>query len=202
MAKVGIFYGSTTGVTEDIANRIAEKIDGAEVFNIDGNVDELENYDVLLLGTSTWGFGDLQDDWQTVLDELSNLDLKGKKVLICLGCNYQKMLTEYDTKNEINPGNYEGSETIALEEIAEGKIDATIHDRLVAAYFNKKKGSELIETVGDVMEKKSVYFVYRKDAKGEEIKSRMNKALEEMKKDGTLAKLSMQWFNLFGKRSY
>ena len=26
MAKVGIFYGSTTGVTEDIANRIAEKL--------------------------------------------------------------------------------------------------------------------------------------------------------------------------------
>ena len=80
MAKVGIFYGSTTGVTEDIANRIAEKIDVAEVFNIDGNVDELENYDVLLLGTSTWGFGDLQDDWQAVLDDLANLNLAGKKV--------------------------------------------------------------------------------------------------------------------------
>lgn len=80
MAKVGIFYGSTTGVTEYIANRIAEKIDGAEVFNIDGNVDELENYDVLLLGTSTWGFGDLQDDWQAVLDDLANLNLAGKKV--------------------------------------------------------------------------------------------------------------------------
>lgn len=80
MAKVGIFYGSTTGVTEDIANRIAEKIDGAEVFNIDGNVEELENYDVLLLGTSTWGFGDLQDDWQAVLDDLANLNLAGKKV--------------------------------------------------------------------------------------------------------------------------
>ena len=80
MAKVGIFYGSTTGVTEDIANRIAEKIDRAEVFNIDGNVDELENYDVLLLGTSTWGFGDLQDDWQAVLDDLANLNLAGKKV--------------------------------------------------------------------------------------------------------------------------
>ena len=80
MAKVGIFYGSTTGVTEDIANRIAEKIDGAEVFNIDGNVDELENYDVLLLGTSTWGFGDLQDDWQAVLDHFENLNLSWKKV--------------------------------------------------------------------------------------------------------------------------
>ncbi|AMD95017.1 flavodoxin [Leptotrichia sp. oral taxon 847] len=80
MAKVGIFYGSTTGVTEDIANRIAEKIDGAEVFNIDGNVDKLEDFDVLILGTSTWGFGDLQDDWQAVLDDLANLNLAGKKV--------------------------------------------------------------------------------------------------------------------------
>ena len=80
MAKVGIFFGSTTGVTEDIAHKIAEKIDGAEVFNIDGNEDKLEDFDVLLLGTSTWGFGDLQDDWQTALDALSNLDLKGKKV--------------------------------------------------------------------------------------------------------------------------
>ena len=51
MAKVGIFFGSTTGVTEDIAHKIAEKIDGAEVFNIDGNEDKLEDYDVLLLGT-------------------------------------------------------------------------------------------------------------------------------------------------------
>ena len=80
MSIVGIFYGTTTGVTEDIAHRIADKIDGADIFNIDGNEDKLNDYDVLLLGASTWGFGDLQDDWQTVLDELSNLDLKGKKV--------------------------------------------------------------------------------------------------------------------------
>lgn len=80
MSKVGIFYGTTTGVTEDIAHRIADKIDEADIFNIDGNEDKLNDYDVLLLGASTWGFGDLQDDWQTVLDELSNLDLQGKKV--------------------------------------------------------------------------------------------------------------------------
>ena len=80
MSKVGIFYGTTTGVTEDIAHRIADKIEGADIFNIDGNEDKLNDYDVLLLGASTWGFGDLQDDWQTVLDELSNLNLQGKKV--------------------------------------------------------------------------------------------------------------------------
>lgn len=80
MAKIGIFYGSTTGVTEDVAGRIAEQLDGAEVLNISGNEDKLADYDVLILGASTWGFGDLQDDWQTALDELGSLDLSGKKV--------------------------------------------------------------------------------------------------------------------------
>lgn len=80
MSKIGIFYGSTTGVTEDIANRISSHLDGSEVYNISGNEDKLSSFDVLILGASTWGFGDLQDDWQGVLDELANLDLNGKKV--------------------------------------------------------------------------------------------------------------------------
>jgi len=176
----GMFLGLESGKFDMIANQVTKNPEREEKYAFSD--------DYLTTGAQI-----IVKKGRTDIKSLD--DLKGKKVLICLGCNYQKMLTEYDTKNEINPGNYEGSETIALEEIAEGKIDATIHDRLVAAYFNKKKGSELIETVGDVMEKKSVYFVYRKDAKSEEIKNRMNKALEEMKKDGTLAKLSMQWFN-------
>lgn len=80
MAKVGIFYGSTTGVTEDIAGRIAEQFEDAEVLNISGNEDRLEEFDVLILGTSTWGFGDLQDDWVAALDGLSSLNLSDKKV--------------------------------------------------------------------------------------------------------------------------
>ena len=80
MSKVGIFYGTTTGVTEDIAHRIADKIDGADIFNIDGNEDKLNDYDVLLLGASTWGFGDLQDDWAAVVDDLASKDFSGKKV--------------------------------------------------------------------------------------------------------------------------
>ena len=80
MSKIGIFYGSTTGVTEEIANKISNNLEGAEVYNISGNEDKLNDFDVLILGTSTWGFGDLQDDWQGTLDELANLDLSGKKV--------------------------------------------------------------------------------------------------------------------------
>ena len=32
------------------------------------------------MGASTWGYGDLQDDWVDVLDKLSDLQLGGKKV--------------------------------------------------------------------------------------------------------------------------
>lgn len=80
MSKIGIFYGTTTGVTEEIAHKISKKLEDSEVLDIAGNEDKLENYDVLLLGTSTWGFGDLQDDWQVILGDLSKLNLKGKKV--------------------------------------------------------------------------------------------------------------------------
>ena len=40
MSKIGIFYGTTTGVTEDAANKIADRLDGADVFNIAGNEDK------------------------------------------------------------------------------------------------------------------------------------------------------------------
>ena len=80
MSKIGIFYGSTTGVCEDVANKIAEQLGAADVYNIAGNEDKLGDYDVLILGTSTWGFGELQADWIDSVDALGSLDLNGKKV--------------------------------------------------------------------------------------------------------------------------
>ena len=80
MAKIGIFYGSTTGVTEEIAGKISEKLDNADVHNIAGNLEKMNDYDVIIMGTSTWGYGDLQDDWLGVLDDMPSLNLSGKKV--------------------------------------------------------------------------------------------------------------------------
>lgn len=80
MSKMGIFYGTTTGVTEDIAGRLAEYFSDADVYEISGNENRLTDYDILLIGTSTWGFGDLQDDWLNILNDLSSLDLSGKKI--------------------------------------------------------------------------------------------------------------------------
>ncbi len=176
----GMFLGLESGKFDMIANQISKNPEREQKY--------LFSDDYLVTGAQI-----IVKKGRTDINTLE--DLKGKKVLICLGCNYQKILIDFDVKNEINAGNYEGSEVIALEEISNGKIDATIHDRLVAAFFNKKKGTEEIQAVGDVIEKTSVYFVFRKDSQAEEINKKVNKALEEMKADGTLASLSKKWFN-------
>lgn len=76
--KTGIFYGSTTGVTEEIANKVG-KLLGADVMPA-SEIDKVENYDFVIFATSTWGMGDLQDDWQGALDTLVTKNLSGKKV--------------------------------------------------------------------------------------------------------------------------
>lgn len=85
---IGIFYGSTTGCTEDVANNIAQQlgVEANDIHNV-GTTDAAEalKYDTLLLGSSTWGCGDLQDDWYDFLDALSAQDLSGKKVAL-FGC--------------------------------------------------------------------------------------------------------------------
>jgi len=83
--KAVIYYGSTTGTCEDIAARIAEALGGADVKNASEFGAEAADYDLILLGTSTWGEGELQDDWYDSVETLRGLDLAGKKVAV-FGC--------------------------------------------------------------------------------------------------------------------
>ncbi len=88
MKKIGIFFGSTTGTTESVAEKIANKlgVDAADVHNVgSASASDAAGYDVLLLGTSTWGAGDMQDDWYDFLDALKGEDLSGKLVAL-FGC--------------------------------------------------------------------------------------------------------------------
>ncbi|MDR0420054.1 MAG: flavodoxin FldA [Prevotellaceae bacterium] len=87
MNKIGIFYGSSTGNTKDAAMQIAEKLDisSSDVHDVASGITDFEKYDVLLFGTSTWGFGDLQDDWEDYQKKLASTNLSGKKAAI-FGC--------------------------------------------------------------------------------------------------------------------
>lgn len=84
----GIFYGSTTGNTEQLASDIAQQlgVDSSNIYNVgEASADDVNKFDTLLLGSSTWGCGDLQDDWYDFLDTLKSMDLSGKKVGL-FGC--------------------------------------------------------------------------------------------------------------------
>ena len=85
MSNKGIFYGSSSGNTQNAAELIAKglNIDKTNVSDIaKAKQEALQGYDVLLFGSSTWGLGDLQDDWETFIDKLKKMDLSGKKVAV------------------------------------------------------------------------------------------------------------------------
>lgn len=85
---IGIFYGSTTGNTEAVANDIAAALGvvATDVHNVGATgADAVKHYDTLIFGSSTWGYGDLQDDWFDFLDDLKAQDLAGKRTAF-FGC--------------------------------------------------------------------------------------------------------------------
>ena len=93
MSKVLIVYGSTTGNTEYVAERIEEKMKAKDhdVTTLDVSQAEVEGlanaYDVVLFGCSTWGEDEieLQDDFIPLYDDLASCALDGKKVAV-FGC--------------------------------------------------------------------------------------------------------------------
>lgn len=86
MDKIVVVYGSTTGTCESLASRVAEKLGTDQVIGV-ADMDEsvVGDHDVLVLGSSTWGDGELQDDWYDGVEVLKRCDLAGKKVAL-FGC--------------------------------------------------------------------------------------------------------------------
>ena len=88
MKKIGVFYGTTTGITTGIVDEVEFYLrkDEHEVYNVADGIDELPNYENLILITPTYGVGELQVHWAKVADKLKTIDFTGKKVgLIGLG---------------------------------------------------------------------------------------------------------------------
>ncbi|MGD0959667.1 MAG: flavodoxin [Methylomonas sp.] len=94
MAKVGIFFGSDTGNTRKVAKAIHKQL-GDDVadkpVNIrNANVDDLLAYDVLILGSPTYGDGELpglssgiqNESWEEFLPTLSGANFAGKTIAL------------------------------------------------------------------------------------------------------------------------
>lgn len=81
---IGIFHGSTSGNTQRAAEAI-QRAFGMEAERFDvarADAACLARYSLLILGVSTWGIGDLQQDWDTRIQVLDQVDFSGKKVAL------------------------------------------------------------------------------------------------------------------------
>ncbi|HBK31723.1 MAG TPA: flavodoxin [Porphyromonadaceae bacterium] len=85
MKSIAIIYGSSTDNTREAAELIADKLAdySPKLIDVsDATVEDFESSDVLLLGTSTWSVGELQDDWDVFSSKIKNLKLQGKTIAL------------------------------------------------------------------------------------------------------------------------
>ena len=85
MKKIGLFWGSDTGMTDEIVEVLSdligiEHLDCINVFN--ATVEKFDDYDTLILGLSTWYDGELQSDWDEFFEQFKGVDFRGKSVAL------------------------------------------------------------------------------------------------------------------------
>ena len=114
-------------------------------------------------------------------------DLAGKKVGVGLGTNYEQWVKQDVPKAEVRT--YEDDPS-KFADLRNGRIDAILIDRLAALeYAQKAKDTEL---AGEAFSRLESGVALRK---GEpELLAAINKAIDKLKADGTLAKLSKKYF--------
>lgn len=84
MKSTIVIYGSSTGTCQAIAEKIASKLGTKAIDVSNATSDDLSAYENLIVGTSTWGAGELQDDWYDKIDLLK--DSAGGKTVAVFGC--------------------------------------------------------------------------------------------------------------------
>ena len=77
--KIAVLYGSSLGNTQFVAEKIHSFFPDALLASVsDLKVGMLSSFDLIVLGTSTWGVGDMQDDFDMFVNELLQAELAGK----------------------------------------------------------------------------------------------------------------------------
>jgi len=84
-APIGLFYGSSTCYTEMSAEKIQQYFghENIDIFNIaDTAVNEIDHYQQLIFGIPTWDYGELQEDWEAIWEEIDDIKFADKTVAI------------------------------------------------------------------------------------------------------------------------
>lgn len=120
--------------------------------------------------------------------------LKGKKVGVSLGSNYEAMIKEFDVNNEIEVITYE-SYLGSLQDVSLGRIDAVLNDRLAGMTMIKESGLDIKFGGEPVTTLYNAFPFVRNDANGD-LLVKVNEAIDAMHDDGTLETISKKWFDV------
>ncbi|WP_441343333.1 transporter substrate-binding domain-containing protein [Paenibacillus sp. CFBP13512] len=120
-------------------------------------------------------------------------DLVGKKVLTGATSNAAYLLNEYNKthNNGIDVVYTSGAANDTVQQIVSGRVDATITTDFANRFNTDADGNVALKTVGEPLNQSNVFFVFRKDE--QPLSDEIDKAITEIKADGTLKKLSEQW---------
>jgi flavodoxin I len=78
-----LFYASSTGNSEEIADKIANELGDIDVFDLSAtDISKINEYQKVILGGSTWGEGELNDDWDEAWDSFKTINLVDKTVAL------------------------------------------------------------------------------------------------------------------------
>ena len=89
--KIGLFYGTTSAATQEVADLIQDQMSDCEieVFDVyEQDLNKMSDFDRIIIGCPTWDIGLLQEDWRSKFDELDSIDFSNKKVAY-FGCGDQ-----------------------------------------------------------------------------------------------------------------
>jgi cystine transport system substrate-binding protein len=114
-------------------------------------------------------------------------DLKGKTTAQSLTSNWYELAKKSGAKVQ----NVEGwAQAVAL--LKQGRIDATINDKLTFLDYQKSENDTSLEIAATTKDEAHNAFAFRKGS--DDLVAAVDKALDKLRQDGTLAKISEKYF--------
>ena len=85
--NAALIFGTDTGNTEEVGEKIAEALAGlgcpVEMINVsEASASVLKTFDFMIMGIPTWDFGGIQADWEEFESELTTDALFGKPIAL------------------------------------------------------------------------------------------------------------------------
>lgn len=199
------------GFDVDLANAMCDKINATCTFthqSFDSLIPSLKfrRFDALMAGIDITPDRQKQVDFTdtyyansaefiAVKDKITSpAQLKGKKIGVQNGTTHQKYIMEQLKDMSTVPyDNYQA----AILDLQSGRIDAVFGDTAVADEWLKAKGNENLAVVGDKVTDPEYFGIglgiaVRKGNK--DLQDKLNKAMSEVKADGTYDVIYKKWF--------